>query len=73
MRPHAAQSSWTQPMTSLVVHEEPGSSDILSRHGFDERPDDDTQKLREPSQEQAEVITGSGRTASMRSPRRPLR
>ena len=38
-----------------------GSSDVLSRDSFHERPDDDTQELCEPSQEQAEVVAGSGK------------
>jgi hypothetical protein len=33
---------------------------VSGRDGFDEGSDDDTQELCEPSQEQAEVIAGSG-------------
>ncbi|WP_176731397.1 hypothetical protein, partial [Bradyrhizobium elkanii] len=48
----------------IVVREElapaPGSSGVSSREGLEEGSDDDTQELCEPSQQQAEVIAGSG-------------
>jgi len=37
-----------------------GSSDISSRDDLEEGSDDDTQKLCEPSQQQAEVVAGCG-------------
>ncbi|WLB24562.1 hypothetical protein [Bradyrhizobium japonicum] len=38
----------------------PGSSGVSSRDGHEEGSEDDTQELCEPSQQQAEVIAGSG-------------